>query len=117
MKKITIIALVTCAVLFLGRPSPSISQETQVQPKDTVVQPIFEYASVRFMGADTSIVWPDGSVDKVLALSGTKMHSKEADPRMYWLTVAMNIMGKRGFRFVGMSGDRADVFMMREVKK
>jgi hypothetical protein len=44
-----------------------------------------------------------------------KKYPKGADYRMYWLTVAMNIMGKRGFELVSMSG--SDVVMQREVSR
>lgn len=82
----------------------------------------FEYASVRFMEERTSIVWPDGTVENVMTLAGkgkpgspSEKFPKGSDFRMYWLTVAMNIMGQRGFELVHMHD--ADVVMVRQVAK
>ena len=74
----------------------------------------YEYASVRFMEENTGIVWADGSVMKVVPESGLK-RPKDADYRMFWLTVSMNIMAKRGFEFVYMDG--ADVITRRLLSK
>lgn len=63
---------------------------------------VAEFASVRFMEERTAIIWPDGSVQNVLEIMGDKKfpgtsekYRKGADFRMYWLTTAMNVMGKR----------------------
>ncbi len=82
--------------------------------EDTGNHPVYEYATVRFMGADTSIIWPDGNTDKVTGLS-SKARPETADTRMFYLTLAMNIMGKKGFTLVHMEG--SDVVMMRVVGK
>jgi len=74
----------------------------------------YEYASVRFMEENTGIVWPDGSVMKVVPESGLK-RPKDADYRIFWLTVSMNMMSKRGFEFLYM--DDADVIMRRSLSK
>ena len=41
-------------------------------------------------------------------------YPKGSDYRVYWLTVSMNIMGKRGFQLAHMDG--TDVVMKRQVK-
>lgn len=81
---------------------------------------MFEYASVRFMEEKTSIIWPDGVVENVMTLTGKKTfqngsekYPKGSDYRMYWLTVSLNIMGKRGFELAHMS--ESDVIMKRQV--
>jgi len=81
----------------------------------------YEYASVRFTEDKTCIVWPGGKTENVFELSGkakfdgwNEHYPKGADFRMYWLTVAMNIMGKRGFELVHMEGP--DVVMRRPLR-
>jgi len=69
-----------------------------------------EFASVRFDNDSTCIVWPDGSVEKVTALAGKK-ESGSADIRIWYLTVAMNLMAKKGFVVVYI--DNRDVLMSR----
>src|SRR5258708_32318709 len=81
--------------------------------EDAGNHPVYEYATARFMGADTSIIWPDGNTDKVIGLS-SKARPETADTRMFYLTLAMNLMGKKGFTFVHMEGN--DAVMMRVVK-
>jgi hypothetical protein len=117
------IAIVACGlVLAAGVIFNATSQGTQGTSKEALSHPVIEYATVRFMTEKTSIVWPDGSVENVMATSGkTKFddwgekYPKGSDYRMYWLTVAMNIMGKRGFEFVHMDGP--DVVMKRQVSR
>jgi hypothetical protein len=72
------------------------------------------------MGDKTSIVWPDGTVDNVMNLfgkknfdNGSEKYPKGSDYRMYWLTIAMNIMGKKGFEFAFMQD--TDVVMKSEL--
>lgn len=83
-------------------------------------KPKREYAAVRFTGQNTSIVWPDGKVDKVSALSQQKTY-EPADIRMWYLTEAMNLMGKKGFKPVRVEQDvfwRMDpvaVWMVRDL--
>ncbi len=108
MKKSTIVSLTVCGVLLVGTLVTVLSQETARQPKSTA-SPTFEYASVRFMEEKTSIVWPDGTVENVMALTGKRKfengnekYPKGADYRMYWLTVAMNVMAQRGFELAHM---------------
>lgn len=120
MKTKTITALAIGGILLLATLLKGVSQEAAQRPKDTISHPTFEYASARFMAEKTSIVWPDGSVENVLALSGktkfdngSEKYPKGTDYRMYWLTMAMNIMGKRGFELAHMAD--ADVVMRRQV--
>jgi hypothetical protein len=99
---VALIAAIALCPVFM-----SFSEE----PKVAVA---YEYATVRFMEEQTSIVWPDGSVEKVVPTSGKK-RPKEADYRMFWLTISMNIMGKKGFEFVYMDGP--DVVMKRRLDR
>jgi len=92
-----------------------LAGHTQLKAAEAAQSPtVREYASVRFMGDESSIVWPDGNVTKVQTQSGLKK-PKEADNRMFWLTISMNIMSKQGFEFVYM--DDADVIMRRSLAK
>lgn len=70
----------------------------------------------------TSIVWPDGKVENVMSLAGkpnfsngTEKYPRNTDYRMYWLTVAMNLMAQRGFELAQMHD--ADVVMQRATVK
>jgi hypothetical protein len=117
MKIRTIIALSVCGGIVAATLFTSLSQESAQQRRESVAKPILEYATVRFMEDRTSITWPDGTVENVIELSGKPKfpsgdrYPKGADYRMYWLTVAMNIMAKKGYEFVHMEG--ADVVMSR----
>lgn len=122
MKTKTIAALTIGGALLLTTWFNAIPQETTRPSTSTIGFPTCEYASVRFMEERTSIVWPDGKVENVLELSGkTKFdntrekYPKGADYRMYWLTIAMNIMAKRGFELAHMADN--DVVMKRQVRK
>lgn len=119
-KSITIVAY--GLILAAGVIFNATSQETQGASKGPIGHPVIEYATVRFMQEKTSIVWPDGAVENVMAASGKQKfdnggekYPKGSDYRMYWLTVAMNIMGNRGFEFVYMDGP--DVVMKRQVSR
>ncbi|MGB0583065.1 MAG: hypothetical protein ACPGVU_25555, partial [Limisphaerales bacterium] len=77
----------------------------------------FEYASARFMEQRTTIFWPDGTVQNVMDTKGKKKfpggeyYPKNTDYRMYWLTVAINMMSQRGYELVHMKDN--DVLMKR----
>lgn len=116
------VVLACGAILAAGLIYDATSQETLGASKEAVGHPVIEYASVRFMEEKTSIVWPDGTVESVMAAlgkqkfdNGSEKYPKGADYRMYWLTAAMNMMGKRGFEFVYMNGP--DVVMRRQVSR
>ena len=118
MKKPTIVILITCGAILALTLLTTRSQEAAGQPKVSDSRSVFEYASARFMEEKTSIVWPDGKVENVLVLNGSKKfdngsekYPKGADYRMYWLTIAMNIMARQGFEFVHMN--ERDVVMKR----
>jgi hypothetical protein len=100
------------AVFTLGLGLTGHVQLKAAEPAITAV--VREYASVRFMGDETSIVWPDGNVTKVLTQSDLK-RPKDADYRMFWLTISLDKMSKQGFEFVYMDG--ADVIMRRSLSK
>jgi len=88
-----------CASVSADAPTPG-----------TWTGPVYEYASVRWMGDRTSIIWPDGTTQKVVAFGGRR-RPEGTDERAWYLTGAMNIMAKRGFEFVHMTSD--DVVMRR----
>ena len=121
MKTPTIIALSVCGGILAAALFTASSQEAAQQRRESSARPILEYASVRFMEERTSITWPDGTVESVFELSGKPKfqggdrYPKGADYRMYWLTIAMNIMAKKGYEFVHMDG--ADVVMSRSLPK
>jgi len=74
----------------------------------------------RFMEERTSIVWADGTVEKGVPANAKKFANGEIYPegtdyRMYWLTIAMNMMAKKGYEFVYMDG--ADIVMKRAMGK
>jgi hypothetical protein len=102
---VCLVALLLIATLSLNNAS---SQDTA--PRHTA----YEYASVRFDGASTCIVWQDGTIDKVTAVVGKKTY-EPADMRIWYLTVAMNIMAKKGF--VALIIDNSEVIMMRSSAK
>lgn len=100
-------------------------QVVYIDNKDVVMsrsgtRPVREYAAVRFTGDNTSIVWPDGALERVLP-AGTKKSYQPADIRMWFVTVAMSSMGRRGFRPVRLDRDMfwrmdtVDFWMEREV--
>jgi hypothetical protein len=122
MNNKTIISLAIGGTLLLITLFNAVSQETSRQSNNTSANHKFEYATVRFMEEKTSIVWPDGTVENVLALSGktkfdngSEKYPKGSDYRLYWLTVAMNIMAKRGFELALMADH--DVVMKRQISK
>jgi len=89
-------------------------------PRSMISGSTLEYATVRFMEERTSIVWPDGKVENVIELAGkrrfengSEKYPKGSDYRMYWLTVAMNVMAQRGFELAHMHDN--DVVMKRSV--
>jgi hypothetical protein len=69
-----------------------------------------EFATVRWAGDRTSIIWPDGTTDRVIAFGGRK-RPMNIDEKAWCLTGAMNIIAKRGFDFVQMNND--DLIMKR----
>jgi len=83
-------------------------------PTETWAGAVYEYASVRWSGDKTSIIWPEGTTQRVIAFGGKK-RPEGADERAWYLTGAINIMARRGFEFVYMSND--DVLMKRAVTK
>ncbi len=122
MKGKTYILMACVTIVVAGMLVKVIAQDTKEPLKQADRAPVIEYASVRFMEEKTSIVWPDGTAENVMAASsklkldnGNEKYPKGSDYRMYWLTVAMNMMGKRGFEFVYMNGP--DVVMKRQTSR
>jgi hypothetical protein len=70
MRRASIISVSVCTLLLLGVLVTARSQGNPAAPVPQKGQPVFEYASVRFMEERTSIVWPDGSVENVMQLNG-----------------------------------------------
>lgn len=57
----------------------------------------YEYASVRFMGGEkVVVVWPDGKVEPLSSLHSAK-RPDIADQRLYYFTIALNLLSQRGF--------------------
>ena len=83
-------------------------------PTETWAGTTLEYASVRWGGDKTSIIWPDGTTQKVVAFGG-KRRPDGIDERAWYVTGAMNIMAKRGFELVHMGNE--DVVMKRIATK
>lgn len=121
MKKIALVFSIVLATAFAALQKAASQDAASPQSSQPATAKV-EYASVRFMEERTSIVWPDGTVDNVLALAKntkftntTEKYPKGTDYRMYWLTVAMNIMAQRGFELAHMH--EADVVMKRQIGK
>lgn len=96
----------------------TLRPNAQENIKPNTASRIVEYATVRFAEERTSIVWPDGSVEKVMETvpqkkfnNGSERYPKDADYRMYWMTIAMNLMAQRGYEIVSLN-DR-DLVMKR----
>ncbi len=53
-----------------------------------------EYGTIRFDGPSSRIMWPDGTAEKIG--DGEKLHGT-GDTRLWYLTVGMNKMAKKGF--------------------
>jgi hypothetical protein len=90
----------------------AFSSGYQTRCQEPVKPLVYEYASIRFMGGQrTCITWPDGTVEKLSSLS-TQKRPETADERMFYLTIAVNILAKRGFEFtnVPMLGNPDDIF-------
>lgn len=102
------------AVLFLLIGLTLLAPLQLLQAQETESPKQYEYATARFMGYNTSIVWEDGTVEKIVKTSGFKYPSN-ADFRMYMLTVAMNMMAKKGYQLIVLDG--SDVIMRREAAK
>ncbi len=83
-------------------------------PTTTWIGTTYEYASVRWSGDKTSIIWPDGTIQKVVAFGG-KRRPDGIDERAWYFTSAMNIMAKNGFEFVHMGNE--DIVMKRVAAK
>ncbi|MCX8157590.1 MAG: hypothetical protein N3J91_14280 [Verrucomicrobiae bacterium] len=86
----------------------------EAPPKSAEAQGVvlWEYGFFRFAGDQTTIVWPDGSTQRVIPFGGRRRPDK-ADERMWYITGAINIMAAKGFEVVWMDED--DVIMRRRV--
>jgi hypothetical protein len=59
----------------------------------------YEYASFSSMGTKSSIIWPDGSV---LRLEDKFKRPGEANEKMFYVTMALNVLAQRGYEpYVG----------------
>jgi len=104
--------LLACVLLAFGILIVSLAADTPSSEAWTGT--VYEFASVRWAGDRTSIIWPDGTVQKVIAFGGKK-RPEAADERMWYLTGAINIMGKRGFEIAHATND--EVIMKRVAVK
>ncbi len=92
MKKLTLIPSLLILLLLA-----TIAAQHAVHSSETYSAPVYEYASVRFMGGEkTSIVWPDGEAQPLSQFNPAR-RPDGADDRMFHLTLAMNILAQRGF--------------------
>ena len=112
MKNITLCVLTLIAVgsIFVYTAARSAEDTSTVH---------YEYASVRYQGGQkTSIVWPDGRVEKISNLNNAK-RPDTADERMFYLTIAVNLLAKQGFEFVNvpMLGNPDDIFARRAIRR
>jgi len=97
MKRAILVACVSSAVLF-----SALSADTPTSEASNSA--VYEYATVRWAGDRTSIIWPNGTVEKVTPFGGKK-RPETADERMWYLTGALNIMARRGFEPVHVATD------------
>ena len=102
----TLMVCLGLALAFVAWPADA--------PEPAWAGPVYEYASVRWMGDKTSILWPDGTFQKVVAFT-VRRRPDGMDERMWYLTGAMNVMGRKGFELVHMSNE--DVVMRRTAFK
>jgi hypothetical protein len=113
MKHIIALIVVIGTLMFCAR----------TQSAQQAYQPKYEYASVRFMGKNTSFVWPDAKVEKLYTLMPDLKRPSDADDRIFHLTVAINLAAKPGFEVAAMPGSGGplsistdDIFFRRELK-
>ena len=101
-----------CAVVFFSLLLAGMTADSPTS--DNWIGTGYEFASVHWAGDKTSIIWPDGTVLKVIAFGGKRRPEAVAE-RMWYLTGAMNIMGKRGFELVHIGNE--EVVMKRVTAK
>jgi len=90
MKKIILIPAFLIVIIIFGF-------EERARTAEQHPTQVYEYATVRFMGGGrTSFVWPDGKVEKLIDLNPAK-RPDTADERMFYLTIAMNVLAQKGF--------------------
>ena len=71
--------------------------QNRARTEETRPRGHYEYASVRFMGGDkVVVVWPGGKVEPLSSLHTTK-RPDIADQRLYYFTVALNLLSQQGF--------------------
>ncbi|WCJ60006.1 hypothetical protein NXS98_02440 [Fontisphaera persica] len=86
--------------------------ETPAKPPASQDAVRWEYAYFRFAGDQTTIVWPDGTTQRVIPFGGRRRPEK-ADERMWYITGGINILAAKGFEIAWMDED--DVIMRRRV--
>src|SRR5438045_197831 len=93
-RAVIIACLVTCAIaIVMWKPKAAFSQEVGHLHR-------YEYASVRYMGGQqTTFNWPDGTSEKLSSLSKVK-RPNNSDERMFYLTIAVNILASKGYEFI-----------------
>ena len=71
--------------------------QNRARTQETRPRGHYEYASVRFMGGErVVVVWPSGKVEPLSNLLSTK-RPDIADQRLYYFTVALNLLSQQGF--------------------
>lgn len=99
-------------LLTLGLWWPLQAAEPPAKPAESPNLVQWEYGCFRFAGDQTTIIWPDGSTQRVIPFGGRRRPDK-ADERMWYITAAINIMAAKGFEIVWLDED--DVIMRRRV--
>jgi hypothetical protein len=112
MKKIIIPAVAIMLVVF--------AFQDKAGPAEQRVKQAYEYASIRFVpGGRTIIMWPDGTTDKLSDLNTTK-DPDNLDERLYYLTLAVNLLAQKGFEpalIPSLPPDANDVWVRRSLGK
>jgi hypothetical protein len=112
MKKLIVPAILLLIIFF--------AFQDKAVPPEWRGKPTYEYASVRFVpGGRTIIMWPDGTTDKLGDLNTTK-DPDNVDERLYYLTLAVNLLAQKGFEpalIPSLPPDGNDVWMRRSLSK
>src|SRR5688572_9411665 len=68
---------------------------------------VAEFATIRWGGRDnTSLIRPNGKVEKLKQLFEQYRRPDGVDERAYYMAVAMNTVAREGYEFAGMTDDQ-----------
>jgi hypothetical protein len=75
-----------------------------------------EFATIRWAGREnTSLIRPNGKVEKLKRLFEQYRRPDGVDERAYYMSVAMNAVAREGYDFAGMTTD--EIVMKRPVSR